>query len=162
MSAVPNALGALCLNEPGLEQFNKRDIIPRLLLLFASERHAKILMERENASMVGATVDELMRHHPSLKQPVMDAILLMLDKIKEQGEKYEPEPTWQYRLLPVSAEQATQPPEVADKDVVMSDESGEKAPEDEKEKSKENIVLTYIDVACRVGVLSSLFQGLTC
>jgi E3 ubiquitin-protein ligase HUWE1 len=159
MSAIPNALGALCLNEAGLQQFNKRDVIPRLLSLFASERHARILMERENASMVGATVDELMRHHPSLKQPVLDAIIGMLDKIKEQAQNYEAEPPHLYKLVPATPAPAAAPgTSTSDADVVMSDESAEKQKEEEKEKARDNLVLTYIDVAGRVGIFPTIWR----
>ena len=41
---VPNALGALCLNQAGQDQLTARpDTIPRLFSIFTSEDHQRVL-----------------------------------------------------------------------------------------------------------------------
>ncbi len=72
---MPNALGALCLNQAGQDQLASRpSIIPGLISILTSERHVKVLHEKENAAVVGSAIDELIRHHPSLKDNVFRAL----------------------------------------------------------------------------------------
>ncbi len=48
--SIPNAVGAICLNQAGLDLFNARPIIPKLFALFTSERHSKVFQDRDNAN----------------------------------------------------------------------------------------------------------------
>jgi E3 ubiquitin-protein ligase HUWE1 len=65
IQAIPNAIGALCLNEVGQAQLaNHPSIIPSIISIFTSERHLKVLIDKENAVIIGTAVDELIRHHP--------------------------------------------------------------------------------------------------
>lgn len=104
LSVIPTAIGALCLNEAGLNQFESQcaDILDKFFTTFLSEKHARILNERENAVIIGANFDELVRHHPSLKQPVLEAITSLLKKIYEEGKDYAPDTAEGYRLQLVS------------------------------------------------------------
>ncbi|PWN22154.1 DUF913-domain-containing protein [Microstroma glucosiphilum] len=90
MGAIPNAIGAICLNEAGLALFNTRNIITPMFAVFTSARHLRVLLDRDNAAMFGSAMDELIRHQPSLKQRVLDAILGVLDRIQELGLSYTP------------------------------------------------------------------------
>ncbi|KAA1107112.1 hypothetical protein PGT21_002719 [Puccinia graminis f. sp. tritici] len=85
IAAIPSALGALCLNDVGLQQLNDRQAIPAIFSVFTSERHARILRDRDHASVVGSTIDELIRHQPSLKKTVLDATLTFLNEIDRIG-----------------------------------------------------------------------------
>lgn len=85
IAAIPSALGALCLNEVGLKQLNERQAISVIFSVFTSERHARILRDRDHASVVGSTIDELIRHQPSLKKTVLDATLGFLNEIHRIG-----------------------------------------------------------------------------
>jgi E3 ubiquitin-protein ligase HUWE1 len=85
IAAIPSALGALCLNEVGLQQLNERQAIPAIFAVFTSERHARILRDRDHASVVGSTIDELIRHQPSLKKTVLEATLTFLSEIDRIG-----------------------------------------------------------------------------
>lgn len=90
IQAVPNALGALCLNQVGQEQLKSRPtIIPGLLSIFTSERHLQVLQDKENAVLIGTSIDELIRHHPVVKTAVLDAIKSTLSKIEDMGNAYE-------------------------------------------------------------------------
>ena len=98
MQAIPNAIGALCLNAPGLAEFNERQIVHRYFDMFTSERHVKTLNERDNAAMLGGAIDELTRHHPTLKEPTMKAIVRVFEQIREQGRAFTPESQEGYGL----------------------------------------------------------------
>lgn len=104
IQAITNAVGALCLNEIGQEQLARRpSIIPAIFSIFTSDRHLKVLLDKENAVLIGTAIDELIRHHPTLKGPVFDSIISTLSKVEDLGNAYEPPKAikqW-YSLLPV-------------------------------------------------------------
>lgn len=173
LSAIPTAIGALCLNEAGLKQFldSRLSIIKKFFEVFQSEPHSRVLNERENAVVIGANFDELVRHHPDLKQPVFDAVTEILKSLYEKGKDYVPENSEGYRLLQVAggdgagAQQETleeaRSAEAASilEDVSMSDAPGSTAAqasandaaEDANESKKEdNNMLTFVAVTGRV------------
>lgn len=100
LSVIPTAIGALCLNEAGLDYFQTQclDIIDRFFAVFLSEKHARVLNDRENAVIIGANFDELVRHHPSLKQPVFNAVTKLLHDLYETSKDHVPESPDGYRL----------------------------------------------------------------
>jgi len=85
ITAIPSALGALCLNEVGLQQLNVRQAIPAIFSVLTSERHAKILRDRDHTSVVGSTIDELIRHQPSLRKTGTEGTLTFLNEIDRIG-----------------------------------------------------------------------------
>ncbi|KAI0708195.1 hypothetical protein C8T65DRAFT_740208 [Cerioporus squamosus] len=86
IQSVPNALGALCLNQAGQDQLNSRpNTIPSLFSIFTSEDHQRVLQEKENAVLIGTSIEELIRHHPALKDKVFAAIKTTMGKIEELG-----------------------------------------------------------------------------
>jgi E3 ubiquitin-protein ligase HUWE1 len=161
----------LCLNEAGQIQLSKRpSIIPAILAIFTSERHLKVLIDKENAVIIGTAVDELIRHHPSLKSSVFDAIRSTLSNIEDLGMTFVcPTDIKQfYRLMPIT--------DVAndlslDDDITMQDDLRETteateeiaqeplleaADEDTDEdditaKNHDNTVVSFIDILGRVG-----------
>ncbi|KAF9460708.1 hypothetical protein BDZ94DRAFT_1323842 [Collybia nuda] len=161
LQAIPNALGALCLNDVGQAQLARRpSIIPGLLSVFTSERHLKILLDRENAVLIGTAIDELIRHHPSLKAPVFDALKVTISKIEELGKNFEvSDDLWQWYFL------TTVSPSNLDHDVPMDDvvtaithpntqirpADGEQEP-----KNHDNHIVSFIDAFGRF--LEGLFQ----
>lgn len=178
IQAIPNAIGALCLNQAGQDQLAARPtIIPGLFSIFTSERHQRVLQDKENAVLIGSAVDELIRHHPSLKSAVFEAIKSTLSKIEDLGNTFTPSESnesW-YRLVRTTASTVPAP---ADEDVLMR--SSDNAPIDEAAsesgrpnaltisltddmldesatgRSHENIVVSYLDVICRVIKFSNL------
>ncbi|KAI0051234.1 hypothetical protein FA95DRAFT_1602906 [Auriscalpium vulgare] len=170
--SIPNAIGALCLNQAGQDQLAARPtIIPGFFSIFTSERHQRVLQDKENAVMIGTSVDELIRHHPSLKPAVFEAIKSTLSKIEDLGNAYVPPDnikSW-YALVPSPPPQAA----TSDADVVMAPaqeeasttppssnppvaSSAAEATEENTGKSHENLIISYIDVLCRF--LEGLFQ----
>lgn len=162
IQAIPNAIGALCLNEVGQGQLTVRpSIIPSIFSIFTSERHLKVLLEKENAVLMGTAIDELIRHHPQLKSSVFEAVKATLSKIEDLGNAFVPPEDMKqwYKLVPVSTGQER------DEDVAMEDISAEgdevsstkaesKGPtstsEDSAPKSHDNHIVSFIDVIGRV------------
>lgn len=67
-----------------------------------------MLLDKENSVLIGTALDELIRHHPSLRTAVFDALKATITKIEELGSAYEVPGDllhW-YRLVPGSASTA--------------------------------------------------------
>ncbi|KAI8349558.1 hypothetical protein B0O80DRAFT_501281 [Mortierella sp. GBAus27b] len=82
--SIPGAFGAICLNAPGLEMFNKDFKLKSFFDLFTSESHVRAFQDSELASNLGMSVDELVRHQPSLRTSVMSEINTMLEGVLER------------------------------------------------------------------------------
>lgn len=169
MQAITNALGALCLNQTGQEQLaNRPSIIPALFSIFTSEKHLKILTDKENAASIGSSIDELVRHHPSLKDAVFSSLLSTLRKIECMGNAYEPPNGISHFYMLKGAEKSSQ----QDDDVTMQDASAAPGPSEassnlittrnensasvtheQSEKPHDNPVVNYIDCLGRVSCL---------
>lgn len=118
IQSIPNAIGALCLNQAGQDQLASRpSIVPGLFSIFTSERHLKILNDKENAALIGSSIDELIRHHPTLKGVVFDSLKSTLGKIECLGNAYTPAEDIQhwYQLM------ITPTTSTVDSDVIMED-----------------------------------------
>ncbi|KAJ3049458.1 hypothetical protein HK097_009550, partial [Rhizophlyctis rosea] len=87
VSALPGAFGAVCLNEAGLNMFNEVKPLQTYLDILTDEEHFRSLAENEVPSIVGNSVDELIRHHPSLKAEVLEGIIRILKRVHEIGEE---------------------------------------------------------------------------
>lgn len=177
LQAIPNALGALCLNDVGQAQLARRpSIIPGILSVFTSELHLKVLLEKENSVLIGTALDELIRHHPSLRTAVFDALKTTIAKIEELGTAYEVPGDllhW-YRLVPVSvplADDGDVPMEDVDNVAAASSSrsdataqgEGTQADDDDADevmtKNHDNHIVSFIDVLGRVsGGGHSLFS----
>ncbi|RDB16805.1 E3 ubiquitin-protein ligase TOM1-like [Hypsizygus marmoreus] len=170
LQAVANALGALCLNEVGQAQLARRpSIIPGILSVFTSERHLKVLLEKENAVLIGTAIDELIRHHPSLKPAVFDAIRATITKIDGLGRAYEvPKDLrpW-YRLSPIPSSTVSADGDVAMEDVesippasgsstTIADTESPEEEDSQEAKSHDNHIVAFIDNLGRF--LEGLFQ----
>ncbi|KAI6021384.1 hypothetical protein BKA83DRAFT_4464115 [Pisolithus microcarpus] len=164
VQAIPNAIGALCLNQAGQDQLAARpSIIPGIFSIFTSDPHLKVLRDKENAVLIGTSIDELIRHHPSLKAPVFEAVKSTLSKIEDAGNAFiipEDKTEW-YELLTVQpAEEST---EVAMEGVESETPQGpaslleeDNFKQDATQTDHDNNVVMYIDVICRF--LEGLFQ----
>lgn len=167
-NTMPNALGALCLNDAGREQLRARaDVLPKLFFPFTSEKHAKMLCERENASLYGAAIDELVRHQPELKAQILNCMVDMLRQLVDIGTNYMPPNSESAQLTMVDVTEAAQPqaststqPQEASAPAGSQAAPSEPAPatndkKDEKPslrslKAKNNVFLVHVDAAARV------------
>lgn len=158
-------MGALCLNQVGQEQLAARPgIIPGLFSIFTSEKHRRMLQEKENAVIIGTAVEELVRHHPALKNQVFEAIKSTMGKIEELGNAYvvpEEHKHW-YALQPTKTASASAN---TDNDVDMEAgalQAGSSTPatvepeatphpmDDNSFKAHDNVVVSFIDVFGKV------------
>lgn len=163
-------MGALCLNQTGQDQLAARpNIIPGLLSIFTSERHQRVLQEKENAVLIGTAIEELIRHHPSLKNAVYQAIKTTMGTIEGLGKAFVvPEDLKSWYIMQPVASPAPVSAEPSDVDVAMDPVEPEAvtqvAPtpvnlppvrdpldaEDDDIKIHGNLVTSYIDVFCKV------------
>ncbi|KAI5889571.1 uncharacterized protein SCHCODRAFT_02751097 [Schizophyllum commune H4-8] len=168
LQAIPNAIGALCLNEAGQAQLAARpSIIPSIFSIFTSESHIKVLLDKENAVLLGSAIDELIRHHPTLKTSVFQAITATLGKIETLGNEFVVPNNirhW-YQLSPVAPAGAATTP--ATEDVAMSpveqesaaageESSADASAPSEDSSNHENIIVSFVDIFNRF--LEGLFQ----
>ncbi|KAJ3313756.1 hypothetical protein HDV04_001560 [Boothiomyces sp. JEL0838] len=86
ISAFPNAFGAICLNAPGLQAFTSANPMSNFLSVLTKEDHLKTLLDNDVPHLVGNSIDEFIRHHPTTKDMVMSAIIEMLEKVINIGE----------------------------------------------------------------------------
>lgn len=144
---------------------HRPSIIPGILSVFTSERHLKILLDKENAVLVGTAIDELIRHHPLLKAVVFDALKSTIVKIEALGETYEvPRESRQwYYLVPtipstipmdndVAMEDVEAPPSISSGLTGGEDDAELHDNEDDSRNSKpqDNTIVSFIDVLGRV------------
>ena len=86
ITAVPQAFGAICLHNTGLELFQKSGAIDSFFRIFESDDHIKVMLsptESELLRMLGNSFDELVRHHPTLKMAVVINIMTMIERVRE-------------------------------------------------------------------------------
>ncbi|KAI0243771.1 E3 ubiquitin-protein ligase tom1 [Massospora cicadina] len=82
---ISNAFGAICLNRTGLELFTELGILDRFFDIFTSPEHVHVLEEPEVLTLLGGSFDELTRHHPALKLPVVENIVRVIRTLLELG-----------------------------------------------------------------------------
>ncbi|KAL8761175.1 MAG: hypothetical protein Q9184_002687 [Pyrenodesmia sp. 2 TL-2023] len=81
---IPQAFGAICLNNAGLNLFLRSPALDKFLEIFESAEHVKSMTtESELPRLLGSSFDELVRHHPQLKDPVMQSIMRMIRRVFE-------------------------------------------------------------------------------
>ncbi|TPX56315.1 hypothetical protein SpCBS45565_g08434 [Spizellomyces sp. 'palustris'] len=141
ISALPNAFGAICLNQAGLDEFNAAKPIDKYLEVLTSEEHLRTLQDNDVPHLVGNSMDELIRHHPSLKDDVMSAIIKMLQRVVDIGQVSSPEDTDTSQL---------QTMKVVDSGMQLS---ADLASEDKRDSR----ISQFIDVVARF--LEGLFQN---
>jgi len=110
--------------------------------------------------LIGTAVDELIRHHPTLKTPVFEAVKSALSKIEDLGNAFvipEDKREW-YGLTLASS--TTDRNDVAPMDVVENEvstfDAQEDSPEDDSPTTHDNNVVLFIDVICRVSAVHLL------
>jgi Domain of Unknown Function (DUF913) len=134
-----------------------------------------VLLDKENSVLIGTALDELIRHHPSLRTAVFDALKATIAKIEELGSAYEVPGDllhW-YRLIPGSASAAFDG-DVAMEDVesvaaasrtnvtVQGEDMQADGPDNDDvdevaTKNHDNHIVSFIDVLGRVSRVGSLF-----
>jgi E3 ubiquitin-protein ligase HUWE1 len=88
IGSIPTALGAICLNPLGLDLIQHSGALDAFFEIFESPAHVKVLIDGELDNLLGTQFDELVRHHPNLRESVLKSTLHMLDRVVEIGKKY--------------------------------------------------------------------------
>jgi E3 ubiquitin-protein ligase HUWE1 len=87
LSAIPGALSAICLNEEARAKVAEMNIIAPLFAVFANPKYINCLQKRN--INIGSSMDELLRHNPTLKPKALEACLTMLEDIVAYGQTSE-------------------------------------------------------------------------
>ncbi|KAG0255139.1 hypothetical protein BG011_005308 [Mortierella polycephala] len=83
---LPGAFGAICLNAAGLEMFTKEFPLKKFFEIFTSISHVRAFQDSDITSTLGISMDELVRHQPTLKANVMAEIVAMLKQVLKMCE----------------------------------------------------------------------------
>ena len=157
---IPQAFGAICLNNTGMDLFVRSNALTTFFEIFESPDHVKSMdNESELARLLGSSFDELVRHHPLLKDLVMSSVLSMIIRV---GYLCNPKYTDETR----GAKLSTEPNKASlHNDVVMSEadtaptikrtESQDQAVDDDPKASPK--VASFINVAMKF--LSGFFEN---
>ncbi|GAA5993716.1 hypothetical protein JCM10908_001345 [Rhodotorula pacifica] len=152
LQAVPNAIGAFRLNQAGLDHFLTRDLIAKYFAVFTSPTHYELLRDRDSAVNFGAAIDELVRHHPTLKAKILDAIFDIFLEFKRMGAEYVPpasESGYNLQLPAAASEDVAMQEGAAPVTEQASAEGSDEAKDKKKaedEKTRDNEVTNAIDV----------------
>ncbi|KAF9353291.1 hypothetical protein BGX26_008924 [Mortierella sp. AD094] len=144
--SIPGAFGAICLNPAGLEMFNKDFKLKTFFSIFTSPRHILAFQDSDIASNLGLSVDELVRHQPSLKSALMNEIIAMLEEVLDLNstQRISAEDMTHCTLQKTRSKDAPPPGETIDEDSTKDDK-------------KESLVPMMIEGASRF--CESFFQN---
>ncbi|KAJ5037929.1 uncharacterized protein L3040_006805 [Drepanopeziza brunnea f. sp. 'multigermtubi'] len=82
INIVPQAFSAICLNNAGMKMFKASKALEIFFEIFESPEHVKCMdTNKELPSSLGGSFDELMRHHPPLKDAIMTSIVNMVARV---------------------------------------------------------------------------------
>lgn len=87
MTVTPTAFGAICLNAAGLALFQSSGALERFFEVFESPEHIRCMADTELSSVLGNQFDELVRHHPPLRDSVIDVIVEMCQRLIMLGKQ---------------------------------------------------------------------------
>ncbi|BGP26526.1 E3 ubiquitin-protein ligase HUWE1 [Rhodotorula toruloides] len=173
LQAIPHAIGAFCLNQAGLDQLLASPLVDKYFEIFTSREHVELLRDRDSAVILGSSIEELIRHHPALKEKLMKGIYGVLEALKANGERFVvPDGEEGYNLVAASASRDVPMQEAATATTTQATRTGQEQGSDQvrqeqdaqdKDKKKEaelaknNAATDAIDVFGRF--LEGLFQN---
>ncbi|KAL9107981.1 MAG: hypothetical protein Q9227_007196 [Pyrenula ochraceoflavens] len=82
ISNVAQAFEAICLTSNGFELFQKSSAFRAFFTMFESPAHVKVMRSVDFLPHLGNVFDELVRHHPALKNDVLSSVLLMVARLR--------------------------------------------------------------------------------
>ncbi|KAI8991027.1 hypothetical protein BDF20DRAFT_908845 [Mycotypha africana] len=85
MMAAVNAFGAMCLNAQGLDMFNTIQPLTHFFDLMTAPDFIRNPIDLDSSTALGSTLDELIRHHPSLKPNIFKCVTAMIKKVIDMG-----------------------------------------------------------------------------
>jgi hypothetical protein len=78
--SLPNVIDAICINAQGKELFS-RTSFDGFFRIFQSIEHCKVLNKSRCASEYGVGMEEVLRHHPELKDKFMVSYMSMMETV---------------------------------------------------------------------------------
>ncbi|KAM0325364.1 hypothetical protein ACHAQA_007349 [Verticillium albo-atrum] len=100
MLVVPQVLNSISLNNVGLEMVVASHAFESYFEMFESPKHVNVLEgEQHLASSVGESFDELCRHHPALRDPISNAIIDMVARVRFLGRDKAATAGWGTKLV---------------------------------------------------------------
>lgn len=164
LMAAVNAFGAMCLNAQGLDMFNTEKPLPHFFDLMTSHDFLRNPMDVDSATGLGSTMDELIRHHPSLKTAVFQCVTAMIKKVLEMGSDMNGvgKSSNDSHLLQVRSEEnnteiATTSKSPPTTTTTAMATASSVVDEDEKPEKVECLLVSFIDLVSRF--LEGLFQN---
>ncbi|TQN70708.1 E3 ubiquitin-protein ligase TOM1-like protein, partial [Colletotrichum shisoi] len=86
INVVPQVLNSICLNNAGMKMVASSRALESFLEIFESPAHVNTMeTDPHLASNVGASFDELARHHPNLRRPISNAVIDMVARVRSLG-----------------------------------------------------------------------------
>lgn len=151
--AAVNAFGAMCLNAQGLDMFNTEKPLPHFFDLMTSHDFLRNPMDVDRATGLGSTMDELIRHHPSLKPSVFQCVTSLIKKVIEMGSDMNGvgKSSDNSHLLQTSSEDTN----MSTSNATTAGSGG--AEEEDKPEKVECLLVSFIDLVSRF--LEGLFQN---
>lgn len=143
LAALPNTFSALCLNNAGLQAFQARKPFEKVFRVLISPEYLPAMRRRkadlanDTATNLGNSMDELMRHQPSLRADVVTAIINLLKELCEFGDN--PLYTCSTKLSSKSSEPVANPVNIDLRPLQQSINNNESAVyTDEEEEDEED------------------------
>lgn len=87
---LPNAIGAICLNPQGLADTIEHFGVISNIIKVATSWNSDEFADRDYVTTIGQSLDELVRHHPTLRPKVREAVVSLLNEAIEEGKAFKP------------------------------------------------------------------------
>ncbi|CZT43952.1 related to TOM1 protein [Rhynchosporium secalis] len=82
INIVPQAFSAICLNNAGMKMFQASKALEIFFEIFESPEHVKCMESNKDLpGNLGSSFDELVRHHPPLKDAILQSIVNMVARV---------------------------------------------------------------------------------
>jgi E3 ubiquitin-protein ligase HUWE1 len=105
ISVVPVVLNSVSLNNQGMRMVVASRAFESFLEIFESPAHVNCMkLDPELAAAIGSSFDELARHHPSLRQPISNAVIDMVARVVHIGKTKSQSAGWGAKLLITGAD----------------------------------------------------------
>lgn len=90
--SLPSSIGAIALNNDGLQKVKDKKLIPKLFTIFDNQSFAKVLVQDDSSELLGNAIDELARHYPDFKPIIEDEMISLIDRLPRTGTDSLPRP----------------------------------------------------------------------
>nr|XP_036576395.1 E3 ubiquitin-protein ligase huwe1 [Colletotrichum truncatum]KAF6783133.1 E3 ubiquitin-protein ligase huwe1 [Colletotrichum truncatum] len=144
INVVPQVLNSICLNNAGLQMVVSSRAFESFLEIFESPAHVNTMeTDPHLASNVGASFDELARHHPHLRRPISNSVVDMVARVRSLGVHKAKTANWGAKLL---LNNGTQKPVPADENLKSRLETASTS-KDKDKGSRDDVDVEMSDAA---------------